>query len=362
MRGEGGFDGKPGTWFRSGPAPGPIRPSPAPRWGCQPGGVQRGSSSHLDIRDRSVRPTDDRPQRRAGTRARERPGPTARQGARHPAKRANAPGSPGTPPPGPISWPIASELADADLIGQRGGGKCGRNAAREGPGNGAAGSRGLSEAGRKPSRPPAGEKKSLGPGAAGGKRATDSAAQLGMPVGRMDSAALGGISRRVRGVLPGLGGAVQRVVPCDKTFPAPAPPSEHAGPSSPCSRAEEATDTHTPSTLCGGGTERHRPRIGSGAGAGRHSLSATPSLASHSARGQATRGNAANPRFTTSRFTSSRPRAGALPAPASAAGAPAPAAFAPAARPGGPWPPGASWDGSEVFARGRNAAATVRRA
>ena len=39
----------------------------------------------------------------------------------------------------------------------------------------------------------------------------------------------GGISRRVRGVLPGLGGAVQRVVPCDKTFPAPAPPSEHAG-------------------------------------------------------------------------------------------------------------------------------------
>ena len=181
----------------------------------------------------------------------------------------------------------------------------------------------------------------------------------------------GGISRRVRGVLPGLGGAVQRVVPCDKTFPAPAPPSEHAGPGSPClSRAEEATDTHAPSTLCGGGTERHRPRIGSGAGAGRHSLSATPSLASHSARGQAARGpsadtargDAANPRFTTSRFTSSRPRAGALPAPASAAGAPASAAVAPAARPGGPWPPGASLDGSKVFARGRNAAATVRRA
>ena len=264
-----------------------------------------------------------------------------------------------------------------------------RGKPRRGRETGAAGSRRLGDAGRKPNRPPAG-KKQLVTSLGSSRRASAIAlgdctrqSRMRFQLARWERSAGGRVSRRIWGVLPGLGGAVQRVVPCYETFPAPAPPPPNPpseedvlGPPGlqvpACGRAGTRAAANL---LCVAaetkGTKGRRDEGTTALGSDRargtsHQVHSHPPSRGGSSPSDAgpERGTAANPRFTTFVFvTSSRPRgAGAPPAPASAAGAPASAASAPAARPGAARPPGASPGGSGAFAPGRNAAGGARRA
>ena len=130
--------------------------------GCQDAiGVQLGTSSRRSHRSemQAQCPATSAARGDAGA---GKAGSHGTPGCTAPRKARKRPGVPrNSPPPGRSSWRPdcqPNELADWPT-GRKRKGEMPRG---EGPGNGAAGSRGLSEAGRKPSRPPAGKKKSLG--------------------------------------------------------------------------------------------------------------------------------------------------------------------------------------------------------